>query len=47
MEQQPKLNPKFPYRMEKVRWYLLFMLFEQIISENEFDELISRIPEGY
>lgn len=47
MEKQQKTNPKFPYCMEKVRWYLLFMFFKQIISEDELDELISRIPKGY
>lgn len=42
-----KLNPKFPYRMERVKWYLMFMLMEQIISVDEFDDLYSRLPEEF
>ena len=42
-----KLNPRFPYRMEKVKWYLMFLLLQQIISENEFDELYNRLPDEY
>lgn len=40
-------NPKFPYRMERVKWYLMFMLMERIISVEEFDDLYNRLPEEF
>ena len=43
MDEQKPLNPKFPYRIEKVKWYLMFMLMEQIITVEEFDKLYERI----
>lgn len=42
-----KLNPRFPYRMEKAKWYLMFLFMEQIISEDEFDDLYNRLPDEF
>ena len=41
------LNPKFPYRMEKVKWYLMFMWMAGIITEEEYDTIYERIPDQY
>ena len=41
------LNPGFPYRMEKAKWYIMFLFFNGIITEDEFDDLYSRLPEKY
>jgi hypothetical protein len=40
-----KLNPKFPYRIEKAHWYLMFLLLEGIITEEEFDRALVRLKE--
>ena len=42
-----KLNPRFPYRMEKAKWYLMYLFMEQIISEDEFDDLYNRLPDEF
>ena len=42
-----ELNPRFPYRMEKAKWYLMFILLEKIISEDEFDDLYGRLPDEF
>lgn len=42
---EKKLNPEFPYRMEKAKWYIMFLLFSHIITPEEFDDLYSRLPE--
>ena len=39
-----QLNPKFPYKMEKAKWYLMFLFMEGIISAEEFDDLYGRLP---
>lgn len=48
-EVEPKnnLSPRFPYRMERAKWYLMFLLLERIISFEEFDDLYGRLPEEY
>lgn len=47
MIDEKKLNPRFPYRMEKAKWYLLFLWMERIITDDEFDDLYSRLPEEF
>ena len=42
-----RLNLKFPYLMEKAKWYLMFFLMEQIITVEEFDEIYSRLPDEF
>ena len=45
MKDSNKLNPKFPYRIEKAHWYLMFLLLEGIITEEEFDRALVRLKE--
>lgn len=42
-----KLNPKFPYRMEKVKWYLMFMWMSDVITEGEYYTIYERLPPEY
>ena len=46
-EKTPELNPKFPYKMEKIKWYLTYMWMVGIIDENEFYRIYKRLPERY
>lgn len=46
-ESKNNLSPRFPYRMERAKWYLMFLLLEQIISFEEFEDLYGRLPEEY
>ena len=36
------LNPRFPYRIEKAHWYLLFLWMEHILTEEEFNRAMER-----
>ena len=40
-----KLNPTFPYRIEKAHWYLLFLWREGILTDEEFERALIRLKE--
>lgn len=40
-----KLNPTFPYRIEKAHWYLLFLWREGILTDEEFESALIRLKE--
>ena len=38
-----ELNPKFPYRLEKAHWYLMFLYMNEILTKDEFDIAVKRL----
>lgn len=45
--QESKLNksPRFPYRPERIKWYLMYLWMMDIIDELEFNKLYARLPD--
>ena len=44
-EKYHKLKPKFPYKIEKAIWYLLFLFQQGIITDEEYDKALDRLKE--
>jgi len=38
-----KLNPQFPYKLEKAHWYLMLLWKEGILTTEEFDRAMLRL----
>jgi len=40
---EQKLNPRFPYRIEKAHWYILFLQLKGILTEEEANRALERL----
>ena len=40
---QNNLNPRFPWRIEKAHWYILFLQLEGILTKEEADNAFERL----
>lgn len=46
MHEPKKINPKFPYRIEKAHWYLMFLWKIGVLTDEEFDRAMERLNEN-
>lgn len=40
-----EVNPRFPWRIEKAHWYILFLQLEGILTNEEADRAFERLQE--
>ena len=45
MNEEVKINPKFPYTLEKAHRYLMFLALQRILTVEEYDECMKRLEE--
>ena len=42
-----KLNPSFPYKVEKAHWYILFLQMIGVLTKEEADKAFERLEKKY